>query len=118
MDLTLLSVFLVFRTFLSIYVASVNGRIVKSILELNLQLFIKRILNLGLIAIPASFVNSYLEFLNKRLSIHFRSRLTNHFLDIYLKDMIYYQISNLDSRIANPDQRLTADIEKWSNSLS
>ena len=32
--------------------------------------------------------------------------------------MIYYQISNLDSRITNPDQRLTADIEKWSNSLS
>lgn len=25
---------------------------------------------------------------------------------------------NLDSRIANPDQRLTQDIDKWSQSLS
>ena len=32
--------------------------------------------------------------------------------------MTFYQLSNLDSRISNPDQRLTADIEKWANSLS
>ena len=32
--------------------------------------------------------------------------------------MIFYQLGNLDSRISNPDQRLTADIEKWANSLS
>jgi ATP-binding cassette subfamily D (ALD) protein 3 len=27
-------------------------------------------------------------------------------------------VSNLDSRVSNPDQRLTSDIEKWANSLS
>lgn len=32
--------------------------------------------------------------------------------------MIFYQLGNLDSRITNPDQRLTADIEKWASSLS
>lgn len=32
--------------------------------------------------------------------------------------MTFYQLGNLDSRITNPDQRLTADIEKWANSLS
>ena len=32
--------------------------------------------------------------------------------------MTFYQLGNLDSRVTNPDQRLTADIEKWSNSLS
>ena len=32
--------------------------------------------------------------------------------------MIYYQLENLDSRVSNPDQRLTSDIEKWANSLS
>ena len=32
--------------------------------------------------------------------------------------MIYYQLGNLDSRVTNPDQRLTSDIEKWANSLS
>ena len=32
--------------------------------------------------------------------------------------MHYYKICNLDSRIANPDQRLTQDAEKWATSLS
>ena len=28
----------------------------------------------------------------------------------YLKEMTFYQLGNIDSRITNPDQRLTADI--------
>jgi ATP-binding cassette, subfamily D (ALD), member 3 len=71
-----------------------------------------------MIAIPASFVNSFLEFLNKRLSLNFKQRLTNYFHSTYLKDMVFYQLGNLDSRVTNPDQRLTADIEKWATSLS
>lgn len=44
LDLIVLSVFLVIRTFLSIYLASVNGRIVKAIVERNLTLFIQRVI--------------------------------------------------------------------------
>ncbi|CAD8089388.1 unnamed protein product [Paramecium primaurelia] len=118
LDLILLTASLVARTFLSIYVANVNGQIVRAIIEQNLNMFLQRILKLGVVAIPASFVNSFLDYLNKSLAIRFRKRLTSHFHDIYLNDMIFYQLSNLDSRVANPDQRLTADIEKWANSLS
>ncbi|CAD8195470.1 unnamed protein product [Paramecium octaurelia] len=118
LDLVLLTASLVARTFLSIYVANVNGQIVRAIIEQNLNMFLQRILKLGVVAIPASFVNSFLDYLNKSLAIRFRKRLTQHFHDIYLNDMIFYQLSNLDSRVANPDQRLTADIEKWANSLS
>ena len=85
---------------------------------MNLEKFIKRIVGLGLVSIPASFVNSFLDFLNRRLAINFRRRLTHHFHSAYLKDMIFYQLSNLDSRVSNPDQRLTADIDKWATSLS
>lgn len=67
---------------------------------------------------PASFVNSFLDFLNKKLSLRFKRRLTDFFHKTYLNDMVFYQLGNLDSRISNPDQRLTADIEKWANSLS
>lgn len=49
-----------------------------------------KILELGMIAVPSSFVNSALEYLNKKLAIYFRSKLTTHFTEIYLKDMIFY----------------------------
>ncbi len=32
--------------------------------------------------------------------------------------MCFYQITNLDNRISNPDQVFTNDIEKWAYSLS
>jgi ATP-binding cassette subfamily D (ALD) protein 3 len=32
--------------------------------------------------------------------------------------MFYYKISNLDSRIPNPDQRLTQDADKWASALA
>mmetsp|Transcript_21090 Transcript_21090/g.20248 ORF Transcript_21090/g.20248 Transcript_21090/m.20248 type:complete len:216 (+) Transcript_21090:384-1031(+) len=32
--------------------------------------------------------------------------------------MFYYKICNLDSRITNPDQRLTQDLDKWATSLA
>ncbi|KAL4432046.1 hypothetical protein ABPG74_017782 [Tetrahymena malaccensis] len=117
-DIVLLTIFLVFRTYLSIWVAGANGRIVKAIIKLDVKVFLKRILELGMIAVPASFVNSFLEYLNKKLAIYFRSKLTSHLTEIYLKDMIFYQLTNLDNRVENPDQRMTADIEKWANSLS
>ncbi|KAL4437929.1 hypothetical protein ABPG74_001100 [Tetrahymena malaccensis] len=117
-DLILLTVFLVFRTYLSIYLAGANGRIVKAIIKLDYQLFVKRIIQLCMIAIPASFVNSYLDFLNKRLAVFFRTQLTQHLCGLYLNGMIGYQLTSLDCRVANPDQRLTNDIEKWANSLS
>ena len=43
MDLFLLTVFLVLRTFLSIYIAGVNGKIVKAIIQRDLGLFVKRV---------------------------------------------------------------------------
>jgi len=78
-ELSSLSIFLVLRSFLSIYIANVNGRIVKGIINIDQKEFIKRIFNLALCAIPASFVNSYLDYSQKSLAIRFRNRLTEYF---------------------------------------
>ena len=43
LDLALLTVFLVLRTFLSIYIAAVNGKIVKAIIERDFGMFVRRV---------------------------------------------------------------------------
>lgn len=95
LDLFLLTSFLVFRTFLSIYVSTVQGGIVKGMIKMDWKIFIRRLIDLAFCAVPASFVNSALDYFNKRLAINFRKRLTLHFHDRYLKNMIYYQVPSL-----------------------
>ena len=69
-------------------------------------------------ALPSSTVNSAIDYYQKKLALDFRKRLTVHFHNEYLKNMHYYKICNLDNRIGNPDQRLTNDAAKWSDSLA
>lgn len=44
LDLGLLTIALFFRTYLSIYLAGVNGMVVKSIVALDFKTFIKKVL--------------------------------------------------------------------------
>lgn len=118
LNLAGLSLTLVARTFLSIYQATINGGTVKAIVSRDFKAFIGSVIFLWLFSVPASTVNSALDYFNKNLTMLFRKRLTEHFNSKYLDKMIYYQICNLDNRIKNPDQRLTQDIEKWATSLS
>lgn len=71
-----------------------------------------------LFSIPSSAVNSGMEYFSKLLAVAFRERITDYFHEQYLQKMFYYKICNLDSRIQNPDQRLTQDADKWAGSLS
>ena len=103
---------------MSIWLADVNGKVVKAIVEKNFKKFIFRIFNLMLFSIPSSAVNSGMEYFSKLLATAFRERITHYFHNTYLQKMFYYKICNLDSRIQNPDQRLTQDAEKWANSLA
>lgn len=103
----LLTALLVARTLMSIWLADVNGKVVKAIVNKSFPEFLKRIFNLFLFAVPSSTINSGIDYIQKKLALMYRKRLTSHFHTAYLKNMHYYKICNLDNRIANPDQRLT-----------
>jgi len=75
---------LVLRTYMSIWLAEVNGKIVKAIVDRNFKKFCGKILNLVFFAIPSSAVNSSLDYFNKLLAISFRERITERFHDDYL----------------------------------
>ncbi len=116
--LLLITILLVLRTYMSIWLADVNGNVVKAIIDRSLGEFIKRIFVLGLFSIPASAVNSGIEYFHKLISLAIRTKMTHYFNQRYMQSMFYYKICNLDNRIANPDQRLTDDLNKWSTNVA
>ncbi|KAI8620916.1 ABC transporter transmembrane region 2-domain-containing protein [Chytriomyces sp. MP71] len=116
--LNLFSCFLVGRTVLSLQVAQLDGRIVSALVRGNGKEFIWGIVAWMLMAVPATYTNSMLSYLQKKLAIAFRTRLTNHLHDLYTKNMTFYKVANLDDRIKNADQLITQDVSRFCNALS
>jgi ABC-type uncharacterized transport system fused permease/ATPase subunit len=59
-----------------------------------------------------------IRYLESRLALSFRSRLTHRALDAYMSDDTYYTVGNLDNRLSNADQCLTEDIDRFCTQLA
>lgn len=139
---------LIFRTAISLYVAALDGkyvsyvlitaipsltssysyRIVASLVRARPLEFFWNIIRWLLVAIPATWTNSWLSYIQNKLAIAYRTRLTEEVMKEYLGQeaegpdgKVYYKLcqsftpsmylytsdiitANLDDRIKNPDQ--------------
>jgi ATP-binding cassette subfamily D (ALD) protein 3 len=119
-SIIILTFLLISRTMLSVYIAEIAGSNAQSLVSKNWKAFGNGVISFFLITIPAAAVNSFLKYSTSMLSLRFRKRLTNYINNEYLKDVNFYKACNLggESRIDNADQRVTADIEKFSTAIS
>ncbi|ODV91191.1 hypothetical protein CANCADRAFT_2908 [Tortispora caseinolytica NRRL Y-17796] len=112
---------LVARTFISLYVAKLDGMLVGSVVKGRGNELIKGLVWWMIVAFPATYTNSLLTYFQTRLAIQYRYRLTSYMQVNYLSDSngsMYYAIQNLDDRIRNADQIMTVDVQRFSTSLA
>ena len=97
---------------MSLYVANLDGRIVSALVRGKKTLFVQYIIYWMLLALPATYTNSMLYFLERKLAISFRTRLTTYLHNRYLSNMTFYKVANLDDRLKNADHLITQDVMK------
>ncbi|XP_069497312.1 ATP-binding cassette sub-family D member 3 isoform X2 [Ambystoma mexicanum] len=115
--LTLIAVMLIARTYCDVWMIQ-NGTMIESaIIGRSRKDFTRYLFNF-IAAMPViSLVNNFLKFGLNELKLCFRERLTKYLYDEYLQSYTYYKMGNLDNRIANADQLLTQDVERFCNSV-
>ena len=104
--------FLLLRTYLSLVVARLDGEIVRDLVAGNGKPFLWGIVKWCGIGGLASYTNAMIKFLQSKVSIAFRTRLTRYIHDLYLSDnLTYYKLHNLDGGIGQgADQFITQDL--------
>ncbi|KAI1123899.1 ABC transporter transmembrane region 2-domain-containing protein [Nemania abortiva] len=105
-------VFLMLRTYLSLVVARLDGEIVRDLVAGNGRLFLWGIVKWCGLGGFAAYTNSMIKFLESKVSIAFRTRLTRYIHDLYLNDNLnYYKLSNSDGGVGQgADQFITQDL--------
>jgi len=116
--LTLQAFFLFARTLVSIYIARLDGFIVKSLVSAEKTKFLWGLVYWCMIACPSTYINSMIRYLQSKIAIAFRTRLTSHVHNRYLDGNNFYSVLNLDSRLDNADQLITQDVNKFCDSVS
>ncbi|WEW58297.1 ATP-binding cassette long-chain fatty acid transporter pxa1 [Emydomyces testavorans] len=113
-------VFLMLRTYLSLIVARLDGEIVRDLVAGKGRAFIWGIVKWCGIGTFASYTNAMIKFLQSKVSIAFRTRLTRYIHDLYLNDNLnYYKLSNLDGGVGQgADQFITQDLTLFCTAVS
>ncbi|XP_058482345.1 ATP-binding cassette sub-family D member 3a isoform X2 [Solea solea] len=115
--LLLIAAMLVTRTYCDVWMIQ-NGTMIESgIISRDINLFKKHFYSYISVIPAIALVNNFLKLGLNELRLRFRERLTKNLYDQYLQGYTYYKMGNLDNRIANADQLLTQDVERFCNSV-
>ncbi|KAJ1674835.1 ATP-binding cassette long-chain fatty acid transporter pxa1 [Spiromyces aspiralis] len=113
--------FLIIRTWLSVIIAELDGKIVKHLVRGQGKKFLAGLVSWFAISVPATYTNSMIKYLENKLSIAFRTRLTRYVHDLYLSDNMTFHkllLPGTSSCLSNPDQYIATDIARFCSALS
>ncbi|WRT63771.1 uncharacterized protein IL334_000696 [Kwoniella shivajii] len=135
--LVLHSFFLLSRTVLSVMVARLDGRIVRDLVSANAAGFLRGLGWWFVLAIPSTYTNSMIRYLERKLALALRTNLTRYVHDLYLNDNLNYYKFGLglgasvpveqkkgagggasEASAGTADQFITTDVARFCDSLA
>ncbi|SGZ51405.1 CIC11C00000003847 [Sungouiella intermedia] len=115
-------VLLVARAMLTIKVASLDGKLVGALVSKKLRKFGQLLAFWMFLGIPASLVNASLNWTRDKLRQQLRTNMNNSLMEDYLPDNLdpnYYALIQLsDSKVRDPDQRISTDVSRLALALA
>ncbi|XP_028512480.1 ATP-binding cassette sub-family D member 3 [Exaiptasia diaphana] len=113
LEQVLVAISLIARTYCDVWMIH-NGTVIeRSIIGGDYSGFKDNLLEFAYAMPLISIINNLLKYGLNMLKLRFRKRLTLYLTEKYLSGFTYYKMSNLDNRIANADQLLTQDVDKF-----
>lgn len=115
-------ILLVCRAILTIKVASLDGMLVGALVSKKLRRFAQLLAFWMFLGLPASIVNALLNWTKDKLRQALRVNMTESIMDDYMPDNLdpnYYALIQLsDSKIKDPDQRISTDVSRLAQALA
>lgn len=112
-------IFLGVRTYLSLVVAALDGRIVQNIIAARGRNFFFGLLEWQLLAVPASYTNAMIKYLEGVISLNLRTKLVRYIHDLYVgPDLEYYKLTNVDGAISYVDNFLASDVPRFCDAVA
>jgi len=113
----LIAVMLVVRTGFDVWMIQNGTAIESAIINRNYNRFLGHLFSYIWSQPALALTNQLLKYGLNSLKLRFRMRFTMSIFNSYLNGHTYYKMSNIDNRIANADQLITQDVERFCNSL-
>jgi vitamin B12/bleomycin/antimicrobial peptide transport system ATP-binding/permease protein len=99
----------------NVYLGKVAGEMMTALQKQEAHEFSRMMTCFALVIVLATPITVYYQFLRTKLALVWREWLSNHLFGRFFTGHTYYKL-NSDSRIDNPDQRMTQDVETFCNS--
>lgn len=110
--LALMTVLMVLRTAVSVRITRLSGAIGKAVIEGTMGGLLKLVFQFLLSGIPATLLNSTLDYLNSMLELWFRRNLSMYFNRRYLTHNTFFRLAGMHD-VDRIDQRVTDDVSNW-----
>ncbi|MBW4566481.1 MAG: ABC transporter ATP-binding protein/permease [Tolypothrix carrinoi HA7290-LM1] len=111
--LVLLGVLLLANTQVKVFLNTIQGELISALSARDSNRFWQGVvIALGGIII-SGFLNSGYGYLRETIGIYWRRWLTDRFLNQYFSDRAFYELSNFNQEIDNPDQRIAENVASF-----